>query len=304
MTASAPTADPLGSAAALIRCLKTPALSPEAKIDVALAAWAKEDLYIPAKRGLFMDWAVQTMSGAGAQAAKGKGKEKASAARSVPASSTGRARSAVAGDVSFEMLTGSASDDASRTGLDALPLTSKKYWQLLDLLLAPSSADSSAAAAVLPPALSSLLTQLFRQLGSGSAGALKSSTESYVELLAVLASPARKLLGLTPNVAEPLLDLLGDALACWSTLALPPSTAGAVWAEVFGVLIEQLEEVLPNNLARRKVRRSCFCLSPLFNPPPPHTHISQRCLLSYGRLSQRGLAPARRHDDQHKTATN
>lgn len=86
MKALAPAADPLGSAAALIRCLKTPALSPAAKIDVALAAWAKEDLYIPAKRGLFMDWAVQTMSGAGAQAAKGKGKEKESTARCVPMS--------------------------------------------------------------------------------------------------------------------------------------------------------------------------------------------------------------------------
>ena len=84
MTASAPAADPLGSAAALIRCLKTPALSPAAKIDIALAAWAKEDLYIPAKRGLFMDWAVQTMSGAGTQAAKGKGKEKESTVWSVP----------------------------------------------------------------------------------------------------------------------------------------------------------------------------------------------------------------------------
>ena len=131
-----------------------------------------------------------------------------------------------------------------------------KYWQLLDLLLAPSSADSSAAAAALPPALSPLLTQLFKQLSSRlpSGNASDFPAKSYVDLLAVLASPARKLLGLTPNVAETLLDLLGEALTCWSTLALPSSTAGDVWNEAFGVIIEELEEVLPNNLARRKVR--------------------------------------------------
>lgn len=141
-------------------------------------------------------------------------------------------------------------------GLDASPLTSKKYWQLLDLLLAPSSVDPSSAAAILPPALSSLLTQLFKQLGAspGAGSAGQPSAESYADLLATVASPARKLLGLVPNVAEALLDLLGEALACWSTLALPEALADEAWADVLGVLIEELEEVLPNNLTRRKVR--------------------------------------------------
>lgn len=84
MAIPAPPPDPLSSAAALIRSLKAPALTPQAKIDVALAAWTKDELYIPAKRGLFMDWAVGTMAGAGVQAGaagkKGKGKEKELAA--------------------------------------------------------------------------------------------------------------------------------------------------------------------------------------------------------------------------------
>lgn len=68
--------DPLSSAAALIRSLKSPTLSSSAKIDIALAAWSKEDLYIPAKRGLFMDWAVGVMGGpSGGQVGK-KGKER------------------------------------------------------------------------------------------------------------------------------------------------------------------------------------------------------------------------------------
>lgn len=148
-------------------------------------------------------------------------------------------------------------------------MTSRRYWQLLDLLLAPPSSQSTSSSnVVLPPALSTLLTQLFRQLSNQSQSASKPSEAAYADLLSTLAQPARKLLGLVPNVAEALIDLLGEALTSWSQLGLQTSEAQEAWGGVVSVLIEELEEVLPNNLTRRKVRSLLLCF---FYTPPYHS---------------------------------
>lgn len=64
--------DPLSSSATLIRALKSPGLSSTEKVNLALQAWTNEDLYVPGKREVLLEWVVADMSGAG----KGKGKEK------------------------------------------------------------------------------------------------------------------------------------------------------------------------------------------------------------------------------------
>lgn len=64
--------DPLSSSATLIRALKTPGLSSLEKVKLALSAWGKDDLYVPGKREVLLEWVVADMTGAG----KGKGKEK------------------------------------------------------------------------------------------------------------------------------------------------------------------------------------------------------------------------------------
>lgn len=64
--------DPLSSSATLIRALKTAGLSSERKVELALSAWTKDDLYVPGKREVLLEWVVADMSGVG----KGKGKEK------------------------------------------------------------------------------------------------------------------------------------------------------------------------------------------------------------------------------------
>lgn len=168
-------------------------------------------------------------------------------------------------------------------------MTSRKYWQLLDLLLAPPSSQSTSSSnVVLPPTLSTLLTQFFRQLSNRSQSAPKASEAAYADLLSTLTRPARKLLGLVPNVAEALIDLLGEALTCWSQLGLQTSEAQEAWGGALSVLIEELEEVLPNNLTRRKVRSLLLCF---FYPPPSACRV------------QRALPPCR-NDEQPKTTTN
>jgi hypothetical protein len=74
--------DPLSSSASLIRTLKSPGLPARDKVALALAGWLKEDLYVPGKRDVLLDWLTTEMAATGG-GPKGKGKENVKGKRSV-----------------------------------------------------------------------------------------------------------------------------------------------------------------------------------------------------------------------------
>lgn len=231
-------AEALTSSATLIRALKSPGMSSTDKVELARQAWINEDLYVPGKREVLLEWVVADMSGAG----KGKGKEKSDGSVHV----TGTELSERGGgepELTFALTLLRLPSSSSG------PLLSPAHWSLLNQLLPTSSSTSSAP---LPPPTLLLLTAFLRQLPALPA----SSSPQTVVLFSEVSKTADRVLPLLRVSSEGLLDLFGDALVAWNTR----STASALgaeelegWETLLAVLSKALDRTLPNNLNRKKV---------------------------------------------------
>lgn len=246
-------ADPLTSSAALIRALKTNGLDVDAKVTLAAAAWRKADLYIPGKREVLLEWLLAEMTSSG-RVAKGKGKEKEQANGCVDSLSLIPV-GGCASSTSCPRLNPACSVSEPLCRSRPPALLSLPHWTLFNQLLPISSAaavaSSSLASNALPPNLFQLLASFFQQITSPSI-----SPKQAVALIGEVSKALDLAVPLLRVGAEPLIDLLDEALACWNHRIQQPAALVEelpAWETLLGLLASALDSVLPNNLARKKV---------------------------------------------------